>query len=433
MGNESKSGPRIHLASLGCAKNLVDSEKLLGRLATAGALVGAEAEEADIVIVNTCGFIAPAREESIQTILDYSGLRKTGSIKKLIVMGCMAERYADELESDLPDVDIFFGLHSHREILEACELPPTAESDDARLLLTPAHLAYLRISDGCDNRCSYCTIPLIRGPFKSRSPEAILTEAADLVHSGVRELVAIGQDTTSYGKDFEQPYPIHRLLRELAAIEDVRWIRLLYTHPAHFTDELVAEYADNPKLCAYVDMPLQHLNDNILRRMGRRVSKADCLDLIKRLRSRVPDIAIRTTFIVGFPGETDSRFKELLDLVRDIRFEHMGAFAYSPERGTPAATLPNQIPADVVEDRLQALMLAQQAIVFENNAAMIGQTVEVLIDEQTEEDGVWIGRTQSQAPDVDSVTYVVGTNLEAGQFVQAEVIQTEDYDLLAQA
>ena len=433
MGSESKSNPKIHLASLGCAKNLVDSEKLLGRLATAGAMVGAPAEDADIVIVNTCGFIAPAKEESIQTVLEYSNLRKTGNVKKLIVMGCMAERYADALESQLPDVDVFFGLHSHLDILKACGLLPTAESDDARLLLTPAHFAYLRISDGCDNRCSYCTIPLIRGPFKSRSPEAILTEANDLVRSGVQELVAIGQDTTSYGKDFQEPYPVHRVLRELAGIEDVRWIRLLYTHPAHFSDELIAEYADNPKLCAYVDIPLQHLNDNILRRMGRGVSQADCLDLIERLRSRVPGIAIRTTFIVGFPGETDARFKELLELVRDLRFDHMGAFAYSPEPDTPAASLPNQVPTDVVEDRLQALMLAQQAIVFENNKAMIGKTVEVLIDEPTEEAGVWIGRTQFQAPDVDSVTYVMGADLEAGQFVQVEVVQTEDYDLLAQA
>jgi ribosomal protein S12 methylthiotransferase len=433
MGSASVSAPRIHLASLGCAKNLVDSEKLLGRLATAGALVGAPPEEADIVIVNTCGFIGPATKESIQTVLEYSGLRKAGDIKKLIVMGCLSERYADALKSDLPDVDMFFGLHSHVDILKACGLLASAESDDARLLLTPSHLAYLRISDGCDNRCSYCTIPLIRGPFRSRSPEAILAEANDLVRNGVRELVVIGQDTTSYGKDLGEPYPIHRLLQELATIEQTRWIRLLYTHPSHFSDALIAEYADNPKLCAYVDIPLQHLNDNILRRMGRRVSQADCLGLIARLRAQVPGIAIRTTFIVGFPGETDARFKELLGLVRDIRFDHMGAFAYSAEADTPAATLPNQVPADVVEDRLQALMLAQQAIVFEKNEAMIGRTVEVLIDEPTEEDEVWVGRTQFQAPDVDSMTYIIGRNLEAGQFVKAEIIQTEDYDLLAQA
>ncbi|TFH08751.1 MAG: 30S ribosomal protein S12 methylthiotransferase RimO, partial [Candidatus Atribacteria bacterium] len=411
MEPESTSAPRIHLASLGCAKNLVDSEKLLGRLATAGALVGAPAEEADIIIVNTCGFIGPARDESIQTVLEYSDARITGNAKKLIVMGCLPERYAQALKSDLPDVDLFFGLHSHQEILEACGLRVSEGKDDARLLLTPPHLAYLRISDGCDNRCSYCTIPLIRGPFRSRAPEAILAEARDLVRSGVRELVAIGQDTTSFGKDFPEPYPIHHLLRELAAIDDVRWLRLLYTHPAHFSDQLIAEYVDNPKLCAYVDMPLQHLNDNILRRMGRRVSQADCLNLITKLRKNVLGIAIRTTFIVGFPGETDFRFNELLGLVRELRFDHMGAFAYSAEPDTPAASLPNQIPTDVVEDRLEALMLAQQEIVFEKNEAMIGKTVEVLIDEATAEDGIWIGRTQSQAPDVDSVTYVIGENL----------------------
>ena len=433
MGSKSIPGPKIHLASLGCAKNLVDSEKLLGRLATAGALVGAPPEEADVIIVNTCGFIGPAKEESIRTVLEYSGFRKTGGAKKLIVMGCLVERYADTLRADLPDVDIFFGLHSHPEILNACGLSPMGETDDARLLLTPAHSAYLRISDGCDNCCSYCTIPLIRGPFQSRSPETILAEANDLADTGVKELVVIGQDTTSYGKDFPESYSIHRLLREMAGLEGIRWIRLLYTHPAYFTEDLIAEYADNPKLCAYVDIPLQHLNDNILRRMGRRVSQADCLNLIDRLRNRIPGIAIRTTFIVGFPGETDARFKELLGLVRDIRFDHMGAFTYSAEEDTPAASLPNQVPTAVVEDRLQSLMLAQQAIAFENNEAMIGRTVEVLIDEPTEEDNLWVGRTAFQAPDVDSVTYVMGKGLATGRFVEAEIVQTEDYDLLAQA
>lgn len=432
MECESNVEPRIHLASLGCAKNLVDSEELLGRLATAGALVGAPPEEADIIIVNTCGFIGPAKDESVQAVLDYSGLRSKGNVKKLIVMGCLTERYADELKSEMPDVDVFFGLHAHMDILRACGLSPLDESDDARMLLTPGHFAYLRISDGCDNRCSYCTIPLIRGSFVSRTPEAVLEEANDLANAGVQELVIIGQDTTSYGKDLSEPMAIHQLLRDLAAIEGIRWIRLLYTHPAHFSDELIAEYANNPKLCAYVDIPLQHLNDNILRRMGRHVSQADCLKLIEKLRNQIPGIAIRTTFIVGFPGETDARFNELLNLVRELRFDHMGAFAYSAEPGTPAAVLPNQVPVAIVEDRLHALMLAQQQIVFENNEAMIGQTIEVLLDEPTEEEDVWIGRMQSQAPDVDSVTYVIGDHLNAGQFVRAEVVQTEDYDLLAQ-
>lgn len=434
METKSAPGPRIHLASLGCAKNLVDSEKLLGRLATAGALVGAPVEQADIIIVNTCGFIEPARQESMQTILEYGQFKGSGQATKLIVMGCLAERDAEALKHDLPTVDVFFGLHSHADIVQACGLSSTADTaDGARLLLTPSHFAYVRISDGCDNGCSYCTIPLIRGPFRSRLPEEILKEAADLADSGVREVVIIGQDTTSYGNDLNEPYPIHRLLREIADIDKIRWIRLLYTHPAHFSDELIAEYADNAKLCAYVDIPLQHLNDNILRRMGRHVSQTDCLNLIERLRSQVPGIAIRTTFIVGFPGETDNRFNELLELVGDLRFDQLGAFAYSPEEDTPAASFPNQIPAEVVEDRLQALMLAQQQIAFENNEAIIGQTMEILIDEPTEEDEIWIGRTQFQAPDVDSVTYVIGEALEPGQFVEAEIVQTENYDLLAQA
>lgn len=430
MGNTST--PRIHLASLGCAKNLVDSERLLGQLAMAGAVVGAAPEEADIVIINTCGFIGPAKAESIRTALDYASLRKSGSVKKVIVMGCLVERYADALRGELPDVDLFFGLHAHGEILKACGLTCADESGDARLLLTPPHLAYLRISDGCDNRCSYCTIPLIRGRLQSRSPDAIVAEADELAAAGVRELVIIGQDTTSYGTDLAEGYPIHRLLRDLASVEQVRWLRLLYTHPAHFSDELIAEYAANPKLCAYVDMPLQHVNDDILTRMGRRVSRAQCLSLIERLRDRIPGVAIRTTFIVGFPGETDAQFRELIDFVRDVRFDHMGAFAYSPEEGTPAATFPDRIPLAVVEERLDALMLAQQEIVFEKNEAWIGNTVEVLIDEPTQEDGVWIGRTQAQAPDVDSVTYLIGDGLEGGQFVEADVVASEDYDLLAQ-
>jgi ribosomal protein S12 methylthiotransferase len=432
MKRRSTHGPRIHLASLGCAKNLVDSEKLLAQLATAGAIVGATADEADVIIVNTCGFIESAKQESIRTIRDYDEVRKVGDGRKLIVMGCLPERFGEELRAELPEVDAVVGLGAHDEILRLCELPASGDVDDARLLLTPAHTAYLRISDGCDNRCSYCTIPQIRGRFRSRAPKAVLAEAGDLTRSGARELVVIGQDTTSYGKDLLEPYPVHRLLRDLAGLEKVRWIRLLYTHPAHFTDALIDEYADNPKLCAYVDMPLQHLNDEILRRMGRRVTQAQCLRLIEQLRARVPGIAIRTTFIVGFPGETDAQFDELLGLVREIRFDHLGAFAYSPEPGTPSAGFPDQLPHAVVATRLEALMLAQQEIAFENNRAMIGRNVEVLIDEQSDGDDVWLGRTQFQAPDVDSLTRVHGDGLRSGQFVTTEIVDSRDYDLIAQ-
>jgi len=433
MTRQPSREPKIHLASLGCAKNLVDSEKLLARLATAGAIVGANADEADVIIVNTCGFIQPAKQESIRTIREYDAFRHAARGAKLIVMGCLAERFADELPAELPHVDAIVGLDAHEEILRLCGLPAPGEIDDARLLLTPAHSVYLRISDGCDNRCSYCTIPQIRGRFRSRPPDAILAEAGELVRNGARELVVIGQDTTSYGADLPELYPVHRLLRDLAGFDELRWIRLLYTHPAHFTDALIDEYADNAKLCAYVDIPLQHLHDEILQRMGRHVTQAQCVRLIERLRARVPGIAIRTTFIIGFPGETDAHFEELLELVHELRFDHLGAFAYSPEPGTPAAGFPDQVPASVVEERLETLMLAQQAIVFESNRAAIGREVEVLIDAEADEDGVWLGRTQAQAPDVDSLTWVHGEGLRPGHFVTARVVDSQDYDLVAEA
>ncbi len=422
---------KIHLTSLGCAKNLVDSEQLLGRLASAGALVGAGAEDADILIVNTCGFIAAAREESMRAISEVATLRREGSARTLIVMGCLGEREAEQIRAAVPEVDAVVGLHAHEEILRACGLAPIPE-DDARLLLTPNHMAYLRISDGCDNRCSYCTIPLIRGPLHSRSPDVILAEAEQLVRGGVKELVVIGQDTTSYGKDRADSIPIHRLLHELARIDELRWIRLLYAHPAHLREELIEEIAGNPKICPYVDLPLQHLDDDILTRMGRQVSQADCVSLIAQLRRRIRDVAIRTTFIVGFPGETDAQFETLLQGVRDLRFDHLGAFAYSAEEGTPAAEFEDPVSSAVIEDRLDQLMAAQQAIVFEQNEDRIGELVEVLIDEPTEEKDVWVGRTQGQAPDVDSVTYVLGASLKPGQFVHAEIVGVEAYDLVAE-
>jgi len=426
------SGPRIHLASLGCAKNLVDSEKLLARLALAGGHVGAAPDEADIVIVNTCGFIGPARDESVRTAHEYGTLRRDGTIQKLIVMGCLAQRDADALRAELPEVDVIVGLRSHDEIVRACDLEAPVDAGDARLLLTPAHAAYLRISDGCDNRCSYCTIPLIRGGFQSRSPEAILGEARDLVANGAKELVVIGQDTTSYGKDLVNAPRVHELLGQLAALDPVHWIRLLYTHPAHFSEALIDAYAANAKLCAYVDIPLQHLNDSVLHRMGRKVTQATCLRIIEALRRAVPEIAIRTTFIVGFPGETDAQFEELLALTKELRFDHMGAFAYSAEEGTEAATFPDQVPEAVVTERLERLMLAQQEIAFERNDAMVGTTREVLIDEATEQDDLWVGRTESQAPDVDSITFVTGDGLELGDFVHARIIGSQDYDLIAE-
>ncbi len=432
MSEPDRAAPRIHLASLGCAKNLVDSEHLLARLATAGGLVGAAEEEADVIIVNTCGFIGPATDESIGAIRTYAKLKREGGCQRLLVMGCLVERGAEELQATIPEVDGVFGIGEHAEIVAAAGLEPEPE-DGARLLLTPHHTAFLRVSDGCDNRCAYCTIPLIRGSFRSRPADEVLAEAKQLVALGVREINVIGQDTTSYGTDLDGSIRISGLLARLAEIPDLRWLRLLYTHPAHFSDELIESYASIETLCPYVDIPLQHLNDDILRRMGRRATQADSLRLIERLRERVPGIAIRTTFIVGFPGETREQFDELVDLAERIRFDHVGVFRYSNESGTAAAEMPDQVSERTKAKRQEALMLAQQQITLQHNRTMLGKVVEVLIDGPTDDAGLWIGRTRTQAPDVDSVTFVHGEDIAGGDFVEAQVVDAIGYDLIAQA
>jgi len=427
-----RRAPRIHLASLGCAKNLVDSERLLARLALAGGLVGAPADEADVIIVNTCGFIDAARRESLDVIRELSAFKQADPTRRILVVGCLVERDRLALRAELPFVDGLFGLGEEEAIVAACGLAP-AEDDGARLLLTPPHTAYLRISEGCDNRCTYCTIPLIRGPFRSRAPETILREAQELTASGARELVLIGQDTTAYGSDFETPYPIDRLLREIAAVDSVRWLRLLYTHPAHFPDGLVDAFAEIPALCPYVDLPLQHLNDEILRRMGRRTTRAAAIELIERLRAGSPGIAVRTTFIVGFPGETEAQFDELLSLVADLRFDHLGAFPFSPEPETPAAGFPEQIPENERCRRVDALMRVQQAIALDANRRRIGDCIAAVIDAPTDDPELWIGRTEIQAPDVDGVTYIRGSGLRAGAFVDVQIVDVNGYDLVARA
>ena len=430
MTTNPTHSPRIHLTSLGCAKNLIDSEHLLAKLARAGAVVGAPPEAADIIIVNTCGFIAPAKQESIDTILDLAHYKKKDPNKRLIVMGCLSQRYGPELHAGLPEVDAVFGLNHDDDIIRACGLTPISET--GRLLLTPPHTAYIRISEGCSNRCTYCTIPVIRGPYRSRPPTEIIREAEDLAASGVKELVVIAQDTTLYGTDLSGDIRIHDLLARLAEIAGVHWIRLLYTHPAHFPNGLIAAYADIPVLVPYVDLPLQHLNDAILRRMGRGMTQHDAIDLIAHLRARVPNIAIRTTFIIGFPGETRPQFNELVRLVKEIQFDHAGAFPYSREDGTPAARMPNQVSERAKARRVRDLMLAQQEIVFARNRARIGQRTEVLIDGRVD-DTTWISRTAAQAPDVDPVTYVSGTGLREGEFVDVEIIGSDGYDLRARS
>ena len=426
--------PHIHLVSLGCAKNLVDSERLLGRLAAAGALLGAPAEAADVIIVNTCGFIAPAKEESIETVLELSRYKSEGRCRRLLVIGCLSQRYRAELKAELTEADGVFGLDEDDAIVTACGLSARKGRSAGRLVLTPKHTAYLRIADGCDNRCAYCAIPLIRGSFRSRRPREILDEAKRLVAEGARELNVIAQDTTRYGADFRQSYPIEKLLENLAAIRGLRWLRLLYTHPAHFSEGLVAAYATIEKLCPYVDLPLQHLNDDILRRMGRRITQAQALDVIAQLRDRVPGVAIRTSLLVGFPGETRAQFNELLALVRDLRFDHLGAFTYSREEGTRAAGMRRQVSERAKQRRLRDLMLTQQDVVREKHEAMAGHRTQVVIESRAPEDpALWYARSQTQAPDVDGVTIVQGRRLSPGRFLNVKITGHVGYDLLASA
>lgn len=433
MPPSTKADPplSVHLASLGCAKNQVDSERLLARLSSAGALVGATAEEAEIIIINTCGFIDTAKEESVNTILELAEYKNTGRCRKLFVMGCLVQRYAESLKAELPEVDGFFGIGQERKLLSACRLKPTA-GDPGRLLLTPPHTAYLRISDGCDNCCAYCAIPLIRGPFRSRRPRDIVREAVQLVENGAREINVIGQDTSLYGRDIRKGLGIHHLLAELSAIPGIRWLRLLYTHPAHFQPELIEAYADLPNLVPYVDLPIQHLNDDILLRMGRKVTQQQILHLIERLRERVPGLAIRTSIIVGFPGETREKFEEMLRLVTQIRFDHLGAFEYSPEEGTRAAKFRGRVAKQEKSERLTRVMEAQQKIVFAANRRLKGKTMEVLVDRVVPKSrDVWIARSTAQAPDVDNVTYVYGEACRPGEFLKARVTGTKGYDLVA--
>ena len=425
---------RVHLATLGCAKNLVDSERLLGRLAAAGAVVGASADEADVIIVNTCGFIESAKEESVETIIELARFRTEGRQAKLLVTGCLAQRYGRELSSALPEADGIFGLDAADEVLDACGLGRQRGGQAAgRLLLTPKHTAYLRVADGCDNCCAYCAIPIIRGPFRSRPLQAVVEEAEQLVEMGVRELNVIGQDTTLYGKDLPGCPGIETVLARLNGIRRLRWIRLLYTHPAHFSEGVIEAFASLKKVCPYVDLPVQHLHDRILKRMGRKVTQAKMLALIQRIRARVPGVALRTTVIVGFPGETRAEFNEMLSGIKELRFEHLGAFAYSREEDTCAARMRGQVSPRAIARRLREVMLAQQEIVFARHRGMIGGEMEVLIDTPGTERNVWLGRSRHQAPDVDSVTLVHGRGLRTGRFVGARITGTRGYDLIAES
>jgi len=431
---------KVAIVSLGCPKNLIDSEKMLGILAGAGCVVGAPEEAADVIIVNTCAFLDSARRESLETIAEAVGRKRRGRARRVVVAGCLPSRDGRALYDLADGVDAVVGVNDRGAILQAVRgegritrLTPhwragKQGSDRGRFRLTPRHTAYLRIAEGCSRQCTFCTIPAIRGPLRSKTPAPILAEARELIADGAVELNLIAQDTTSYGRDLGGPCNLAGLLRKLDRLRELRWLRLMYTYPRRFTDDLIAAIAECPCVVHYVDLPLQHICDPILRRMGRGVSRKGTETLLAKLRRRIPDMAIRTTFIVGFPGETERQFAELLELVKAFRFEAAGVFEFSPERGTPAAAMAGQISRAVKAERARRLMLAQQEIAFAANRRKVGGRIEVLVD-GVDSAGRCVGRHCGQAPEVDSLCILTSRCL-AGRFVTGTVVGCDGYDLV---
>lgn len=436
----------VGFISLGCPKNTVDSESMLARIGQAGYILSSDIE-ADVVIVNTCGFIVPAKEEALDVISQAVDKKKKGRVRKIIVAGCLPQRMGDALLEEVPEIDAVVGLGQRDTIAEIiknvlnspknelkprCFLQPSAKmihDDRDRLLINPSHWAYLRISEGCGRKCSFCTIPAIRGKFRSKPMEMILSEARQLAEAGVIELNLVAQDTSSYGRDLGLKDGLVTLISELEKIEKLEWIRLMYLYPSAIDLPLIEAVAARPKVLRYIDMPIQHINNSILKAMHRTDTKEHTINLIDTLRKRMPDVILRTTVIVGFPGETDEQFGELAEFIQWARFDALGGFSYFAESGTPAATLPNQTPDSIKQRRLDILMTTQQKIAFEKAKEMIGREIKVLVD-TAGADGFACGRYYGQAPHIDSVCIIKNTAPTPGQFIRARVIDTQDYDLI---
>ena len=422
----------IYLLSLGCAKNLVDSEILIGGLKQSNFLITEIPEDADTIIINTCGFLDQAREESIDSIVEAAELKKTGRLQQLIVMGCLSERYPGQLRKELPEVDRFFGVNDHRQIVSFLTGKQFIKDDPLywRSLLTPSHYAYIKIAEGCDNGCSFCSIPLMRGKQISRPVEAIFTETVRLVNNGVKELLVIAQDTTSYGWDLPDKTHLGKLLQELNKIGDpLKWIRLHYAHPAHLSQNIIDSLAGMNKLCKYLDMPIQHASDKILSSMQRGLGKDGIHNRIVRLRDAIPDIRLRTTVIVGYPDETKDDFQQLCDFIEEIRFDRLGIFTYSEEEGTIAEKLNDDVPTQVKNDRKLYLQELQNSIMLENNELLVNSTMAVLIDEI--DDDIAIGRTEFDSPEVDNSVKVYGAT-EIGRFEKVLITDANEFELIGE-
>ena len=419
----------LNLISLGCAKNLVDSEILLGGLQQTDVSITDNPEEADTIVVNTCGFLDIAREESVDTVLQAAEMKKTGSLKELVVMGCLSERYPEELKKEIPEVDRIFGSNDHRQIVSFLTGQEYAKDDPLffRSLMTPNHYAYLKIAEGCDNGCSFCSIPLMRGLQKSRTIPAIMEEAERLAANGTRELLVIAQDTTSYGWDLEKKVYLSDLLRELDTIKDIDWIRIHYAHPAHLSQRIIDAMAECDRVCNYLDMPIQHAADGLLNSMRRGLGQDGIRERIYRLREAIPEIALRTTLIVGYPGETEYHFNTLRDFVEEIRFDRLGIFTYSEEDGTLAADLDDNVPRQVKDDRKNQLLEIQHGISLDKNESFIGKTLKVLVDESGED--VSVGRTEFDSPEIDTIVHIKG-KAETGAFISAKIEDVNEYELI---
>lgn len=433
--------------SLGCAKNLVDSERMLGLLQVDGYQLVREPAGADFVVINTCGFIEQARTESLSVIEEMLELKRRGQTRGVIVAGCLAEREKERLLETCPEIDHLLGVFGREQVAKVADrliagldeqrsvfrpAPVQALPDRQRLRITPRHFAYLKISEGCDRLCTFCAIPKMRGKHASKPIEEVVAEARELAADGVRELIVVAQDTTYYGLDLYGEPRLIELLRQLDQVEGIDWIRLLYLYPMYISDELLATIAGSQRIIPYLDMPLQHINNTMLKRMQRRVTREQTEDLIARMRDAIPELVLRTTFITGFPGETEEQFAELVDFVERVQFERMGVFTYSFEPDTPAARLPDHLPDEVKEERRERLMAVQQPLAFRRQEAEVGRQRDVLLDAPVpDQEDVWMGRTFADAPDIDGVVYVTGAGLRAGQIVPCEIVAARGYDLIA--
>ncbi|MCR4956078.1 MAG: 30S ribosomal protein S12 methylthiotransferase RimO [Lachnospiraceae bacterium] len=432
----------ILFISLGCDKNLVDSEFMIGSLTKAGHQLVDSEEEADVIVVNSCCFINDAKEESIQTILDMAGYKEKGRLKRLIVTGCLSERYKDEILKEIPEVDAILGTNSYNHILDAVEgkcekqfetLNTLPDIKNDRVLSTPGHYAHLKIAEGCNKNCAYCVIPSIRGPYRSVPMETLIAQAKQLVSQGVKELILVAQETTLYGVDLYKKKSLHLLLDELNKIPGLYWIRIMYCYPEEIYDELIESIKRNKKVCHYLDMPIQHANDEILKRMNRRTNHKELVDHIEKIRREIPDITLRTTLIAGFPGETKEQHEEMMQFVNNMEFDRLGAFTYSPEEGTVACEMPDQVDEEVKEDWANEIMELSEEVIADKNQDLIGKEFMAIIEGKVADENSYVGRTYRDAPDIDGYVFIqTDTQLITGDFVKVKITGAYEYDLIGE-